>query len=130
MKQISILLLIIIAMIGLAACGNKPEATAKAFFKALETQDFEAAKKLATPEGKELLSIIQSFAENVSEEQKEEMKSTRYQVLSSSVDGDIATVQYEQWNTDSPDNKESHSIQMKKIDGAWKVHFVKDDIQK
>lgn len=130
MKQISILLLIIIAMIGLAACGNKPKATAKAFFKALETQDFEAAKKLATPEGKELLSIIQSFAENVSEEQKEEMKSTRYQVLSSSVDGDIATVQYEQWNTDSPDNKESHSIQMKKIDGAWKVHFVKDDIQK
>jgi hypothetical protein len=129
-RKIFILLLILLALIGLAACGNKPENTAKAFFKALEIQDFELAKKLATPEGQELLSIIQSFSENISEEQKAELMSTRYQVLKSTIDGDVATVQYEQWDTKTPDQKETHSLQMKKLDGAWKVHFVKDDIQK
>jgi len=130
MRNLRILLLVFLALVGLTACAKKPEPVAKAFFKALENQDFEAAKKLSTQEGQQLLSLIQSLTENVSEEQKAELLNTKYQVLDTIVDGDNATVTYERWEADSPESKESLTIQLKKIDGDWKVHFVKDDLQK
>lgn len=130
MSKLSILLVILVTLIGLSACQPKPETAANAFFKALENQDFEAAKELSTQEGQQLLSLIQSFAENADEEQLAEMKNTKYKVIETKVEGDSAVVVYEQWDTTNPDSKESHELQMRKIDGDWKVHFVKNDLQK
>ncbi|HCM16460.1 MAG: hypothetical protein WCY87_02740 [Candidatus Cloacimonadales bacterium] len=130
MKKISILLLIIVALLGLTACGNKVESTAKSFFKALENQDFEAAKKLSTEEGQQLLTLIEGFAQSADEEQIADMKKTKYEIVETVVEGDSAVVKYRQWNTDKPEAKEDHELQMKKVEGAWKVHFVKDDVQK
>ncbi|MCK9557897.1 MAG: DUF4878 domain-containing protein [Candidatus Cloacimonetes bacterium] len=130
MKKISILLLVIVALLGLAACGNKAESTAKSFFNALENQDFDAAKKLTTEEGQQLLTLVEGFAQSAGEEQIADMKKNKYEVVETVIDGDSAVVKYRQWNTDKPDEKEDHDLQMKKVDGAWKVHFVKDDVQK
>ncbi len=92
MTKLSILLVILVALIGLSACQPKPETAANAFFKALETQDFEAAKEISTEEGQQLLSLIQSFAENADEEQLAEMKNTKYKVIETKVEGDSAVV--------------------------------------
>jgi PBP1b-binding outer membrane lipoprotein LpoB len=78
MKKLSLLLLVVIAIMGLTACGNKAENTAKSFFKALETQDFDTAKKLATEDGQQLLTLIQSMSESAPEEQKAELTKKRY----------------------------------------------------
>ncbi|MCB5259917.1 MAG: DUF4878 domain-containing protein [Candidatus Cloacimonetes bacterium] len=130
MKKMIILLLVMVAIFALAACGNKAESTAKAFFKALENQDFDAAKKLSTDEGQQLLNFLQEFSKNASEDQLSELKNTRYEILETVIEGDSAVVKYKQWNTETPDKIENHDLQMQKVDGAWKVHFVKDDVQK
>lgn len=130
MKKMIILLLVMVAIFALAACGNKAESTAKAFFKALENQDFDAAKKLSTDEGQQLLNFLQEFSKNASEDQLSEIKNTRYEILETVIEGDSAVVKYKQWNTETPDKIENHDLQMQKVDGAWKVHFVKDDVQK
>lgn len=130
MKKLSLLLLVVIAIMGLTACGNKAENTAKSFFKALETQDFDTAKKLATEDGQQLLTLIQSMSESAPEEQKAELTKKRYNVLETIVEGDSATVKYEEYSTDNPDDKTTQELQMLKVEGSWKVHFAKDDIQK
>lgn len=130
MKKMIILLLVMVAIFALAACGNKAESTAKAFFKALENQDFDAAKKLSTDEGQQLLNFLQEFSKNASEDQLSELRNTRYEILETVIEGDSAVVKYKQWNTETPDKIENHDLQMQKVDGAWKVHFVKDDVQK
>ena len=76
MKRLVYILLISLALFALAACGAKSEKPARAFFDAIENNDFAAARKHTTEQGQQLLEMLESFAENMSEEQKTEMKKT------------------------------------------------------
>lgn len=130
MKKFVYVLLIVVTLLALTACAAKAEKTAKAFFDALENQDFASAKKHTSERGQQLLTMIESFAENMSEEQKAEMGETRYKVLKTVEEKDSAIVTFEQWQEDRPDSKAVHEIKMKKIDGTWKVDLNKEDLDK
>ncbi|MCB5264662.1 MAG: DUF4878 domain-containing protein [Candidatus Cloacimonetes bacterium] len=130
MKRLVYILLISLALFALAACGAKSEKPARAFFDAIENNDFAAARKHTTEQGQQLLEMLESFAENMSEEQKTEMKKTRYKILKTVEEEDSAIVTFEKWNTDSPDEKNIHELKMKKIDGTWKVDLAKEDLDK
>lgn len=130
MKKTVYILLIVVTLLALAACGSKPNHTARAFFDAIENQDFATAKKHTTEHGQQLLEMIESFAENMSENQRSEMNKTKYKILETVEDKDSAIVTFEQWGEDSPDNKNVHTLRMKKIDGNWKVDLAKDDLDK
>ncbi|MCB5253361.1 MAG: DUF4878 domain-containing protein [Candidatus Cloacimonadaceae bacterium] len=130
MKKLVYVFLIGLTLLALTACGVKAEKSAKEFFNALEKQDFEGAKKHTTEAGQQLLTMVESFAENMSEEQKAELSKTKYNILSTVEDGDNAVVNYEQWEEDSPEDKVTHELKMIKIDGAWKVDLAKEDLDK
>jgi hypothetical protein len=130
MKHIAYILLIAMALLALTACGNKVENAAKSFFDAMERQDFEAAKAYTTEQGQQLLSMMQSFAENMSEEQKEGYEKLKYNILETVEDGDSAIVTFEQWEVNNPEDKDVHELKLKKIDGSWKVDLAKEDLDK
>lgn len=130
MKQVLFILLITIMLLALSACGSKSQSTARKFFDAMEKQDFEGAKEYVTAEGQELLNMMQSFSDNMSEEQKAGYEKLKYNILKTVEEGDSATVTFEQWDVKSPEEKDVHEIKLKKINGSWKVDFAKEDIDK
>ena len=130
MKKLVYILLIALALLVLAACGAKSEKPARAFFDAIENHDFAAAKSLTTEQGQQLLEMLESFAQSMSEEQRAEMNKTRYNILKTVEDKDSAIVTFEKWETDSPDEKSIHELKMIKIDGVWKVDLAKEDLDK
>lgn len=130
MKRSIILVFIGLALLALAACSNQPEKVAKEFFNAMEKRDFAAAKKLCTEDGVQLIEILESFANRMSEEQLKEELNTRYKVLSSTIEGNKAIVKYEEWDAQSPDEVSSRELALLKVDGKWKVDLSKDSISK
>ncbi|MCB5270823.1 MAG: DUF4878 domain-containing protein [Candidatus Cloacimonetes bacterium] len=130
MKKLFYILLIAVALLALAACGAKSEKPARAFFDALENHDFTTAKSHTTEQGQQLLEMLESFAESMSEEQRTEMNKTRYNILKTVEDKDSAIVTFEKWETDRPDEKSVHELKMVKIDGIWKVDLAKEDLDK
>lgn len=130
MKKLVYTLLIAIALLALAACGAKSEKQARAFFDAIESHDFAAAKSHTTEQGQQLLEMLESFAESMSEEQRAEMNRTRYKILKSVEEKDSAIVTFEKWETDTPDEKSTHELKMVKVDGNWKVDLAKEDLDK
>ncbi len=130
MKKVFFILLITITLLALSACGSKPQSTARKFFDAMENQDFAGAQKYVTDEGQELLNMMQSFSENMSEEQKAGYEKLKYNILKTVEQGDSATVTFEQWDENNPEDKNVHEIKLKKIDGSWKVDLAKENIDK
>ncbi len=130
MKKLFYILLIVLVLLALTACGAKPEKTAKAFFDAMENHDFATAKAHTTEQGQQLLEMIESFSENMSEEQKDQMKKAKYNILKTVQTDDTAIVSFEQWETDTPEDKSVHALNMVKIDGTWKVDLAKEDLDK
>lgn len=130
MKKLIYILLIAVVLLALTACGSKAEKSAKEFFNAMENQDFAAAKNHTTEQGQQLLTMLESFTENMSDEQKAEMTKTKYNILKTVEKDDSAIVTFEQWDVDSPEDKDTHELKMTKIDGAWKVDLAKEDLDK
>jgi|SRR5690554_2124201 predicted small lipoprotein YifL len=130
MKRFLYIILIIMALVALSACGKPAEKTARNFFDAMEQQDFAKAKNFVTEEGQELLTMIESFANSMSEEQKDEMVAMRYNITEVIEEGDAATVRFQQWEVENPDNIQDQELKLVKVDGNWKVDLAKDDIDK
>jgi len=130
MKKVLYILLILLALLALSACGNKAEKAARNFFDAMENQDIAKAKTYTTEQGQQFLSMLESFSASMSDEQKAEMEKMQYTILETVEDGDTALVTFEQWEVDSPDDKETHELKLIKVDGSWKVDLAKDDLDK
>jgi len=106
------------------SCGAQgPEKVAVNFMEAVGNMDFEKAGEYTTEEGKQLMIMMSSMAEQVEESEAAQIKPGSIKVVSSSIDGDKATVVL------SLDGEEN-SLAMKKVDGAWKVDLSKEDLQK
>lgn len=129
MKKVLFAILIIATLLAALACSKKssPEGIADSFLSAMETRDFEAAKKLATPESEGMLSIFESFMANMTEE---DMGVYSHKILDTVVEGDSARVSYEIWTSVSPDEKEQQELKLVKLDGEWKASLEKGDMAK
>lgn len=124
MKRTLITLAVIAILIALAACGSSgkgPEAVAKSFLSALESKDFEAAKKLATEDSAGMLTLVEGFMQ-----EDDKTQNNRFSVVSVEEEGDSATVTMEAWNSETPDKKDTDTLNMVKENGDWKVKLEKD----
>lgn len=130
MRKIFIALLVLTALLVLAACGSKPETTAKAFLSALEKMDFEAAKKHATKDSQELLTMAQSFVSSMPAEKKGDIEKKKFNITGTKIDGDTAVVTFEEWEEKTPDAKKTNELKMVKEDGKWKVKVEKGGMGK
>ena len=125
MKKLSTILVIVIVLLTLTACGQKPETTARSFLDAIESKDYEKAKDYTTEEGAELLTMMASMGESMGA--NEEMTFT---ILETTVEGDSAQVKFEMIDKGKPETKDTNELQMVKVDGKWKVHLSKDNPNK
>nr|MDK2851108.1 hypothetical protein [Candidatus Cloacimonadota bacterium] len=130
MKRLLYIILIILALMALSACEKSSEKTARNFFDAMEQQNFAEAKKYVTQDGQELLSMIETFANSMSPEQKDEMIAMRYKITEVVEQGDSATVRFQQWELNNPEEIQDQELKLVKVDGDWKVELAKDDIDK
>lgn len=130
MKKLILAILVIVTLLALSACGKKPENTARAFLDALEKHDFAAAKQLATEDSQALLSMAESFVNEMTAEQKTEMDQKGYEITKTEVDGDSAVVTFEEWDVENPSEKKTNTLNLVKIDGDWKVKVEKGNAGK
>jgi len=98
-----------------------PEDVALDFMKALAKLDFKAAGEMASPEAKTLLDMVASMGEDADMEAHPD---ATFKVLSSAVDGDTAKVKI---GMTEGDETEEEDVDLKKIDGEWKVVINKDE---
>jgi hypothetical protein len=101
---------ICLLIIGCAA-SNNPIAAAKNFFAAVQKNDTKAMGKYATPE---TISLMATFGTKMQGAMSAYGKVTG---TTETIDGDTAIV------TVSFENGEDTEINLKKIDGKWKVHM-------
>lgn len=99
----------------------EPQDVAIDFMEAVAKLDFKTAGKMASPETKALLDMFASMGE---EDGMEAHPNATFKVVSTSVDGDTAKVKIRM--TDDGESEEN-DIDLKKIDGEWKVVVNKDE---
>ncbi len=123
-KLLSIGMIVLVAFT--FSCGggssSDPKAVAEDFLKALAEQDYAAAKELGTESTVALISMIEGMASMIPEDQKnadkEDIKSLKMGDVE--IDGDNAVVYY------GTDKKSGEKIDLKKVDGEWKVNMKKE----
>ncbi len=118
----------IIVLMMVAACsggGSSPADVASDFSKAVYDKDWEKAKELSTESSAQMIDMIASMAamsENMGGDslKVEEKEPFKFEVVKDSVseDGEKAFVYYQ-------DKGEEKKMELKKVDGEWKVVFSK-----
>ncbi|NPA44607.1 MAG: DUF4878 domain-containing protein [Chlorobi bacterium] len=122
-KLLSIGMIILVAFT--FSCGGSsddPKAVAEDFLKAVAEQDYTKAKELGTETTGQLLSMIEGMASMIPEDQvkadKEDIKSLKMGDVE--INGDNAVVYF------STNKKDGDKIDLKKVDGKWKVDMKKE----
>lgn len=112
---------IAILAITVVSCGSKssPKDVAVKFTKALNSMDFEGAKKLGTPETSKMLDMIASISSMMPDSLKEQAKNFKVEAKDEKIDGDKASVMVT--NGDKGEEK----IDLVKKDGKWLVNMDK-----
>lgn len=119
--------LVLVAMVvALVACGGAnaadPKSVAEGFLNALKNMDFVKAQEFATDEAKTILQTFSAFTSNVSEEDKKKSAEQTVTIGKVEENGDAATVTY----TMSGEGAGEQKLDLKKVDGKWKVDFKKE----
>lgn len=115
-------LLLILSLFMVACSGNSPKSVASDFLTALNKGDIDEAKKYCDASTADLLDLVGRLAKN---KIKEEAKGGKFTITKVEEDGDVAKVYY----TMDQEEKEK-SLDLKKIDGKWKVTIKKEDAKK
>jgi hypothetical protein len=108
--------------ITIVSCGSKssPKEVAVSFTKSLNSMDFEAAKKLGTPETGKMLDMLASFSSMMPDSLKEQAKNYKIEAKDEKIDGDKATV------TVTNGEKGEEKLDLVKKDGKWLVNMSKE----
>ena len=115
-------LLLILSLFMVACSGNSPKSVASDFLTALNKGDIDEAKKYCDGPTADLLNLMGRLAEN---RIKEEAKGGKFTITKVEEDGDTARVYY------TMDQEEKgRALDLKKIDGKWKVTIKKEDTKK
>ena len=128
MRRIALFGLLGILLFALFACGAKADNTAKSFFKALESNDYETARSLSTPSSARTLDWMESKYKMLPESSTESVAKVRYLVKKTEVQGEAATVSYDSWVVGRGESKESKTLEMVKEDGKWYVVFREEEL--
>jgi len=125
MKKLTGIGIVLLFTFFFAACGgssDNPQDVAKDFLKALADKNYDKAKDLGTENTAMMIGMIESMAkmapDSLQEEDNADMDAIEWG--DTKIDGDNATCFYS-----SPDKKDQ-KLDLKKIDGKWKVDMKKD----
>lgn len=99
--------------------GGSPEQVAERFLTAVKNMDFQFAIKYSTKETVEILKMMESLIAMANEDDLEEAKNAKLEILGSEIDGDRALVYY------SLDGTEE-ILEVHQSAEGWKAHFPKD----
>lgn len=117
-----------IAAVVLVACGgveNTPESVAKAYMEKVKQMDFEGAKAHADESTGKILDMMKSMEGMMPEEEKEKAKKseiTKVECEEPKEDKTKCTCTIK----DAEGEESTETVDMKKVDGNWKVHMEKD----
>jgi hypothetical protein len=114
-------LLIAFSLFSFVRCtsGDSPKKVAEAFIKDINNMQYEEAKKLATPETGKMLEVMGSLMGLSS---KKDNTTKNFKILSEKIEGDAATVQYQE------EGKDIEFIKLVKKNGTWLVAISKEDM--
>ncbi|MBV7441464.1 DUF4878 domain-containing protein [Weeksellaceae bacterium TAE3-ERU29] len=118
------LIMLLCSLFFVSCSGNKPGTVAEKFLTNLEKGNFEEAKKYSDESTAKLLDMVISFGgEKLKEEIKnKEGNAPKIEIVRVEENDDKATVYYKEEGAEK-ENK----IDLKKIDGDWKVSMNKED---
>ena len=114
----SLLILGVLFMAVSCSNSNSPEAVAEKFLNHMANANFAEAKKLCDQETASIIGMLESMGGDVDTEGTNE----KIEIISSEINGDTAVVTY----TSSLEEGEK-SVDLKKIEGEWKVSFDKEN---
>ncbi|MCC7231445.1 MAG: DUF4878 domain-containing protein [Bacteroidia bacterium] len=107
-------------ILAITACtqSDSPKAIAEKFLHAMNSYDFDEARKYGTEDTGKLLDIMSGFAKMVPDSSR---TSPKFEITGEKIVGDKATVMYreEGRNTDIP-------MTLVRVDGKWKVAMSKE----
>ena len=105
---------------------NSPKSVAQKFLSAMENQEFKEAEKYSDESMKQLLDMLDQMPkDNNKKAENAKVKVTRVEEK-----GDKAKVFYIVESKEIKGEVKEQSIDLKKVDGQWKVSFNKEDMNK
>lgn len=119
---------VVLSALVIASCknsgGGDPKSVLTSFFDALTKKDIAAARKLATPESKSMLDMME-MGMKMGGDKKEDDKYNKDKVEfgEPKIEGDKATIAVKDKGT-----SESTTFTLKKVSGEWKVAFDKESM--
>ena len=127
MKKLTLLFSLFLIVVSCSS--NSPKSVAVNFFEAISEGDFETAKKYGDTATNSLFDLVLAFgADKMKEEIEKNKDKVKFEVTDEEIDGDEAKVTVK--STELESGKEETSIvQLKKIDGEWKVSMSKESLQ-
>ncbi|PZR22708.1 MAG: lumazine-binding protein [Flavobacterium psychrophilum] len=128
MKQIKLFAAAAIVSLSLFSCsGNSPEASAEKFLTLTQQGEFAQAKEYCTEQTGALLSMAEGMVGDKKAEMKEKSKDLKVNIVSSEIKGDsVAVVKYKVTGGEASADAGEKSLDLKKVDGKWKVHMNKE----
>ncbi len=117
-------LAVIMVLIFMGCSKNTPKDVAYNWLIAYNHLDFEAAKKLSTPDTKNLINSLQRLTENVADSNKKELKKVTVDIKGVKVNGDKAVVTF----TSSDNPGKEQTLNLVKVNEQWLVLFTKVDL--
>ncbi len=118
------LALILVAFMLPGCSKNTPKDVAYNWLTAFNHLDFDAAKKLSTPDTKNLLNSLQVLTENVADSNKKDLKKVSITIKDVKLNGDKAVATYT--SSDSP--TKDQVLNLVKMGDNWLVQFSKVDL--
>jgi len=123
--RIKLFSLLAVLSFSLFSCsGNGPEGVAEKFVVLTSQGDFTEAKKYCDESTAAMMNMAETLVAGKKEELKEKNKDIKVDIISSDVKDDKATVKYNIVNGET--TSEEKQIDLKKIDGEWKVSLNKE----
>ena len=132
MKKLMMLLACACALF-IAGCGNGPDAVVLDYFKTMQAGKLDEAyaKANCTEDTAKLLCAALALGkEDVNKELKKEMEGVTFKVTDTKIDGDNAVVTIKaEGKKDPKKGKDEAKVNLKKVDGKWKIHQTKEDMK-
>ncbi len=119
---IALICVLVLAACGGGAGGNEPKDVAINFNKALAIGDIETAKKYASEDSHQLLGMMAGMMSMAPDSVKEANKDLEFKFVRDSIVEDRAWV----WLEADQEGGEAEAVELKQIDGEWKVVFAKN----
>ncbi len=109
-----------------SSCGHQestPKKVALQFMTAIQQTNYKKAKEFATNDSKDMLDALASFQKMLPDESREKFAKGQISIIDADIKDSLAVVYY---NSDQDTTKKS--LDLKKINGKWKVAFTKEAI--